>query len=337
MARAIAENKTHYLQTTGVPRLRELIAAKLRDKNRIPVDDAEDVLVTNGGIHGLYIICQALLEPGDEVLIPDPEWPPAAGNVLARAAASRSACPLHEAHGWRYDLDELESKITPKTRVLYLNSPSNPTGGVLDARGSRAARRDRARAQPVGDLRRSLRGRRLRRRARQHRVAAGHVRADDSALHVQQVVRDDRPAARLRRDQGRRRSATARRRCCSTRPATSRRSCSSAASARSKDRRTASRTFRTRAARAARSLLPRHRASSAGDIFCGQPPAGAFYAFLRIDPAWSARAPAADRSSVADGRVPDQERPHRLRAGRGLRRAAAKATSASASRAIGRS
>src|SRR6476661_5272793 len=62
MVRAIAENKTHYLQTTGVPRLRELIAAKLRDRNHIPMDDAdaEHVLVTNGGIHGLYMLCQAL-------------------------------------------------------------------------------------------------------------------------------------------------------------------------------------------------------------------------------------------------------------------------------------
>src|SRR6266550_5205620 len=83
MSRAIAENKSHYLQTTGVPRLRELIAAKLRDKNHIPIDDVEDVLVTNGGIHGVFMLCQALLEPGDEVLIPDPEWPPAAGNILA--------------------------------------------------------------------------------------------------------------------------------------------------------------------------------------------------------------------------------------------------------------
>src|SRR5262245_30362663 len=62
MSRAIAENKTHYLQTTGVPQLRELIAAKLREKNRIPVDDPEEVLVTNGGIHGVYMACQALLE-----------------------------------------------------------------------------------------------------------------------------------------------------------------------------------------------------------------------------------------------------------------------------------
>jgi len=130
MSRAIAENKTHYLQTTGVPRLRELIAAKLRNKNHIPVDDPEHVLVTNGGIHGVYMLCHALLEPGDEVVLPDPEWPPAAGNVLA-AKGVPVGCPLHESRGWRYDLDELESKITPKTRVLYLNSPNNPSGGVL--------------------------------------------------------------------------------------------------------------------------------------------------------------------------------------------------------------
>jgi aspartate/methionine/tyrosine aminotransferase len=130
MTRAIAENKSHYLQTTGVPRLRELIAAKLRTRNAIPVDDPEDVLVTHGGIHGLYIICRALLEPGDEVLIPDPQWPPAAGNILA-ARGVPVGCRLYEANGWRYDLDELESKITRRTRVLYVNSPSNPTGGVL--------------------------------------------------------------------------------------------------------------------------------------------------------------------------------------------------------------
>jgi len=145
MARAIAENKTHYLQTTGVPRLRELIAAKLRSRNQIPIDDPDDVLVTHGGIHGLYMVCQALLEPGDEVVIPDPEWPPAAGNILA-AQGVVVRCPLRESLGWRYYLDELASKITPKTRVLYLNSPHNPTGGVLtraDLEGIAAIARDR--------------------------------------------------------------------------------------------------------------------------------------------------------------------------------------------------
>ena len=131
MTRAIAENRTHYLQTTGVPRLRELLAAKLREKNRTPVDDPEHILVTNGGIHGIYLVCRALLEPGDEVLVPDPLWPAAAGNVLA-ARATPVSWPLQDtANGWRYDIDGLAARITPRTRAIYLNSPHNPTGAVL--------------------------------------------------------------------------------------------------------------------------------------------------------------------------------------------------------------
>jgi aspartate/methionine/tyrosine aminotransferase len=130
MRRAIDENRTHYLQTTGVPRLLELLAEKLRARNRIPVASPEEVMVTTGGIHALYIVCQALLEPGDEVIVPDPEWPPCNGNILA-ARAIPVPCPLHESLGWRFDLDELAARITPKTRAIYVNSPNNPTGGVL--------------------------------------------------------------------------------------------------------------------------------------------------------------------------------------------------------------
>ena len=130
MHRAIDENKTHYLQTTGLPHLLDLLADKLRTKNGTPIGSSDEVMVTTGGIHALYIVCQALLEPGDEVIVPDPEWPPAAGNVKA-AHAVPVPCPLHEHLGWRYDLAELESKITPKTRAIYINSPHNPTGGVL--------------------------------------------------------------------------------------------------------------------------------------------------------------------------------------------------------------
>jgi aspartate aminotransferase len=108
---AIDENRSHYLQTTGVPRLLELLATKLREANGIPVGDPEEVLVTTGGIH-------------------DPEWPPCLGNMRA-ARAVPVPCPLHEELGWRYDLAELESTITAKTRAIYINSPHNPTGGVL--------------------------------------------------------------------------------------------------------------------------------------------------------------------------------------------------------------
>jgi aspartate/methionine/tyrosine aminotransferase len=129
MARAIADNRTHYVQTTGVPKLLELVADKLRRRNGIPATP-DDVMVTTGGIHALFMASQGLLEPGDEVIVPDPEWPPCVGNVLA-ARGVPVPCPLHERLGWRYDLDELASKITAKTRVIYLNTPHNPTGGVL--------------------------------------------------------------------------------------------------------------------------------------------------------------------------------------------------------------
>jgi len=130
MHRAIDDNRSHYLQTTGLPRLTELLAGKLREKNRIPIGSPEEVLVTTGGIHGVFIACQGLLEPGDEVIVPDPEWPPCAGNIKL-AHGVPVPCPLHEHLGWRYDLGELEARITPKTRAIYLNSPHNPTGGVL--------------------------------------------------------------------------------------------------------------------------------------------------------------------------------------------------------------
>jgi aspartate aminotransferase len=130
MRRAIDENRSHYVQTTGVPRLLELVAEKLRTSNGIPVGTADEIMMTTGGIHALYILCQGLLEPGDEVIVPDPEWPPAMGNIkLAHGVVV--PCPLHEHLGWRFDLDELESKVTAKTKAIYINSPHNPTGGVL--------------------------------------------------------------------------------------------------------------------------------------------------------------------------------------------------------------
>jgi aspartate aminotransferase len=130
LLKAVAENRTHYVQTTGIPPLIELLVDKLRTKNHIPVEAPDEVMVTSGGIHAVYCVCHALLEPGDEVLVPDPEWPPAQGNV-AGARGIPVPYPLHEALGWRPDLDELRRLVTPKTRAIYVNSPNNPSGGVL--------------------------------------------------------------------------------------------------------------------------------------------------------------------------------------------------------------
>jgi aspartate/methionine/tyrosine aminotransferase len=129
-AKAIAENRTHYLPTVGIPPLRKAFAEKLRKKNHIPVESDDDVMVTNGGTHGLFAVFHALLEPGDEVIIPEPEWPPTMAMVKA-ARGVPVQVPLREELGWRWNIDEVEKAITPKTRVLYLNSPNNPSGGVL--------------------------------------------------------------------------------------------------------------------------------------------------------------------------------------------------------------
>jgi aspartate aminotransferase len=130
MHRAIEENRSHYLQTTGVPRLLELLAEKMRTRNAIPIGGPGEIMVTTGGIHAIYVVMHALLEPGDEVIVPDPEWPPCMGNILS-ASGVPVPCTLREEIGWRWDIDELESKITPRTRAIYVNSPNNPTGGVL--------------------------------------------------------------------------------------------------------------------------------------------------------------------------------------------------------------
>jgi aspartate aminotransferase len=130
MRRAIDENRSHYLQTTGVPRLLELLAEKMRSRNGIPIGSPDEIMVTTGGIHAIYVLMHALLEPGEEVIVPDPEWPPCMGNILS-ASGVPVPCALREEIGWRWDLDDLASRITSRTRAIYVNSPNNPSGGVL--------------------------------------------------------------------------------------------------------------------------------------------------------------------------------------------------------------
>lgn len=130
LIKGVQDNRTHYVQTTGIPPLLDLLVKKMREKNGIPVEGAEEVMVTSGGIHGVFSICQGLLEPGDEVLVPDPEWPPAQGNI-ACARAVPVGYPLHESLGWRPDPREMRRLVTDRTRAIYVNSPHNPTGGML--------------------------------------------------------------------------------------------------------------------------------------------------------------------------------------------------------------
>lgn len=130
MAKALVDNRTHYLPTTGVPRFRELLAEKIRRDNGVPIGSPDEVVPTNGGTHGIWAIMHALFEPGDEVIVSDPEWPATMAIALA-AQAKPVPVPLHESLGFRWDLDEIVRAITPRTKAIYVNSPNNPTGGVL--------------------------------------------------------------------------------------------------------------------------------------------------------------------------------------------------------------
>jgi len=130
LRKGINDNRTHYVQTTGIPPLLDLLVEKMRTKNRLPIGGRSEVMVSNGGIHAQYAACLALLDPGDEVLVPDPCWPPTISIVLS-AQAVPVAYPVYESRGWRPDMAELASLVTLKTKAILINTPSNPTGGVM--------------------------------------------------------------------------------------------------------------------------------------------------------------------------------------------------------------
>ena len=129
--KALADGHTHYTAGAGIKPLREAAARKLVESNRIPVKGPGHVLVTNGAMHGLYIAFQAMLSPGDEVIMPDPTWTETADNVsLAGGRVVRVR--LDVAHGYRYAPEAIAAAITPRTRAIVINSPHNPTGLVID-------------------------------------------------------------------------------------------------------------------------------------------------------------------------------------------------------------
>ena len=128
-AQALESGLTRYGPAAGEPALREAIAQKLSQENRVPTS-ADQVLVTNGGKQALYNLFQVLLEPGDELLLPAPYW--LSYPEMARlAGASVRLIPSSAAEGFRLDPERLEAAITPASKLLVLNSPGNPTGTVL--------------------------------------------------------------------------------------------------------------------------------------------------------------------------------------------------------------
>ncbi len=129
MEKALRDGFTHYTASTGIPVLREAIFKKVTNENGLKVPNADHVVVTNGGMHGLYIIFRALLDPGDEVILPDPMWTEIAENIRL-GGGKPVPVQLREENGYQYDPAEIEAAITPKTRAIFINTPQNPIGVV---------------------------------------------------------------------------------------------------------------------------------------------------------------------------------------------------------------
>ncbi|MEG4293334.1 pyridoxal phosphate-dependent aminotransferase [Microcoleus sp. C2C3] len=127
---ALDAGKTKYGPVPGEPQLKAAIARKLQSDNNLNYQP-ENILVTNGGKHSLYNLMMALIEPGDEVIIPAPYW--LSYPEMVKLASGKPVIVRTDAStGYKITPEQLTRAITPKTKLFVLNSPSNPTGMVYN-------------------------------------------------------------------------------------------------------------------------------------------------------------------------------------------------------------
>ncbi|MFW5708833.1 MAG: pyridoxal phosphate-dependent aminotransferase [Chloroflexota bacterium] len=120
-----------YTSNYGLPELRRAIARKLATVNGIHIDPEQEVIVTVGTNEAVLMIMRGLLNPGDEVLVPDPMWLHYM-HCATLAGARVVSVPLSESNRFMVDPDDVRARITSQTRMLILNTPHNPTGAVYD-------------------------------------------------------------------------------------------------------------------------------------------------------------------------------------------------------------
>jgi aspartate/methionine/tyrosine aminotransferase len=125
--KAMQSGLTHYGPAIGTVELRKAIAAKLLRDEGVTYESDSEIMVTHGGIHAYYLAMQSILNPGDDVLIPDPSWATHANMaIMLRGNVIRVPAPAE--NGFIPYFDAWRKVLTPKTRVIVLNYPSNPTG-----------------------------------------------------------------------------------------------------------------------------------------------------------------------------------------------------------------
>lgn len=126
---ALRNGETHYTPPAGIPQLREAIANEVSQTRGVTIEP-DQVVVTPGGKPIMFYLILALAGPGDEVIYPDTGFP-IYGSVVNFAGATPMPLALREENDFRFDLDELRGLISDRTRLVIINSPANPTGGVL--------------------------------------------------------------------------------------------------------------------------------------------------------------------------------------------------------------
>lgn len=119
-----------YTYAAGIPELREALAAHETRVSGVPTA-RNQIVVTQGGVQGVDLLMSVLIRAGDEVLLPDPAWPNFQMSALLHGATP-TFYPLDPARGFQPDADDIIGRITPRTALVILNSPGNPTGTVLD-------------------------------------------------------------------------------------------------------------------------------------------------------------------------------------------------------------
>ena len=127
---AVKNNKTHYTPTLGIPELREAVAKKISSYTKINYKK-EDVIITAGAKPIIFYMLNALVDEGDEIIIPNPAFP-IYGSVTEYLGGKVVPLELKEENNFCLDIKELKKKITKKTKLIILNSPQNPTGAVFD-------------------------------------------------------------------------------------------------------------------------------------------------------------------------------------------------------------
>jgi len=128
--KALNEGFTHYTSAEGLLELREAIARKLERENGIKADPETEILITDGGLGAIFAAIQSLVNPGDEVIVFDPAWPRYTQNVLLVGGVPKRIF-LAEKDGFVPNVDEIDKNFTKKTKLIILNTPNNPTGGVV--------------------------------------------------------------------------------------------------------------------------------------------------------------------------------------------------------------